>query len=270
MGKRIEYQKGQEIGPYHITYVEEAEPVIQSNGKPIRQAYFKCGRCGKIFKARINNIKNGHTRSCGCYSLEQSIKNIKEYNAKGLPVWNKHEYKEGDEVGDYGVKYIKEDGHQGKARKGIFGCPICHTYFSALIDNVSTGKTKGCGNHHSVGEERLRLIFDNLGIKYEYQKSFPDNFSSITHYPYHYDYYLPDYNLCIEYDGIQHFSYKENTAGWNNKENYLQTQHNDKEKNEYCASHNINLLRIPYTDLSILNEQYIQKKLSTYPKKRRY
>ena len=55
----------------------------------------------------------------------------------------------------------------------------------------------------------------------------------------------------IEFDGEQHFLYKNN--GWNTKEQFLKTQQSDKEKNEYCKRNNIPLIRIPYTHMNSLS-----------------
>ena len=69
-----------------------------------------------------------------------------------------------------------------------------------------------------------------------------------------FDFYLPNYNLCIEFDGAQHYR---PVFG---EHNFEQTQKHDKIKNEYCESHNIELLRIPYWEGSN-SENIIKNKL---------
>lgn len=65
---------------------------------------------------------------------------------------------------------------------------------------------------------------------------------------YRFDFYLPKYNLFIEYDGEQHY----HTARYfgadeeKNELEFIKTQTYDKIKNKYCKDNNINLLRIPY------------------------
>ena len=54
----------------------------------------------------------------------------------------------------------------------------------------------------------------------------------------------------IEYDGEQHFTYKE--EGWNTKINFEETQFRDNYKNQWSKDNNIPLIRIPYTKLSTL------------------
>lgn len=60
-----------------------------------------------------------------------------------------------------------------------------------------------------------------------------------------FDFYIPKYNLIIEYDGFHHF-YPVN--GWGGEEKFKLTQENDAIKNKYCKENDITLLRIPYTD----------------------
>lgn len=57
-----------------------------------------------------------------------------------------------------------------------------------------------------------------------------------------FDFYLPDYNLCIEFDGKQHFTYR-----YMGKKQ-VNLEKNDFMKNVYCMKNNIHLLRIKYTD----------------------
>lgn len=65
----------------------------------------------------------------------------------------------------------------------------------------------------------------------------------------------------IEYDGIQHFKYT--NKGWNTKEHFEKTQKSDKIKNKYALTHNIPLVRIPYTKLGkitledLLGDEYL-------------
>lgn len=55
-----------------------------------------------------------------------------------------------------------------------------------------------------------------------------------------FDFYLPFYRTCIEYDGIQHFRQRN---GWTDLE---LIQKHDEIKNKYCNDNNIQLIRIPY------------------------
>lgn len=265
MGKRIEYQTGEIIGPHGLKYIQEAESYVRPDGKrPVRQAIFECPHCKehKHFITRICYAKNGHTKSCGCLGIQKNIETIQKYNLSEHEIWNRKSLLKGDIVGDNGVIYIKdiEPYHSPTTgrpyRKCLFICPICNREFESLLGNVSTNKVKGCGIHNSYGEEKLDKILSKMNISFERQKKYKDLYGQNSSYPYAFDFYLPDYNCCIEYDGIQHFEYRKNSC-WNNKQNFIDTQRRDKEKNQYCKENNINLIRIPYTDFNKLNQKYI-------------
>lgn len=266
MTQRIKYKKGESLGPWGMIYLKEMPPAQKANGKKIRQALFKCGFCGKEFIARIGNVKNGHTKSCGCESKKASIKTIEEYNAKKIPTWNRLEYKTGDLLNKDGVIYIKDAppgrrSPQGRAiREVIVQCPICHKKFTALLNNITEDKTKSCGAHVSLGEAKVSKILQNINIEFETQKKFP-NLNPKKNHPYRFDFYLPKFNCCIEYDGIQHFEASSSPTSWSTEESLKDNQQRDKIKNEYCKDNSIPLLRIPYTDFDELDENYLINKL---------
>ena len=64
--------------------------------------------------------------------------------------------------------------------------------------------------------------------------------------PLRFDFYLPDYNLLIECQGVQHREWRE---GWISKEDFEKQLEHDKRKREYAKEHNINLLEIWYYEL---------------------
>lgn len=94
----------------------------------------------------------------------------------------------------------------------------------------------------SKGEKLVQHILDVYHIKYEIQKRFDwcrrDNGSYLP-----FDFYLPDYNLCVEYDGIQHFKPVKYFGGMKK----LNSQINrDNFKNKCCLSKGISVIRVSY------------------------
>ena len=86
---------------------------------------------------------------------------------------------------------------------------------------------------------------DSFNILYIRQYTF-DNCKDKRALPF--DFYLPDLNICIEYDGRQHYE-PVDFAGKGDewaKEQLKITQYHDAIKNEYCKNNNIPLLRISY------------------------
>ena len=61
--------------------------------------------------------------------------------------------------------------------------------------------------------------------------------------PLSFDFYVPQCNTCIEYQGIQHYKPVERFGG---EEQFIIQQKHDMIKKEYCAKNNINLIEIPY------------------------
>ena len=101
----------------------------------------------------------------------------------------------------------------------------------------------GCGCpqcKESGGERKVRQWLQNHGIEYIYQKTFIDC-KDQKQLPF--DFYLPDFNVCIEYDGEQHFR---PVDLWGGDESFKRLQLHDSIKTEYCQDNNIHLLRIPY------------------------
>lgn len=110
--------------------------------------------------------------------------------------------------------------------------------------NVLSGQ--GCPQcQESHGERQIRQWLKERDITCIYQKTFSDcrNKKELP-----FDFYLPDYNMCIEYDGQQHFEpvdFAGKGKEWA-KEQFLVIQLHDQIKNQYCQEHNVQLLRIPY------------------------
>lgn len=87
------------------------------------------------------------------------------------------------------------------------------------------------------GEEKILKILQKYNINYTTQHKFV-NCKDIRPLPF--DFYLQDYNLCIEFDGQQHYEPRFGEI------NFQKTLFHDQIKNEYCKNNNIKLLRIPY------------------------
>src|SRR5699024_7144013 len=94
----------------------------------------------------------------------------------------------------------------------------------------------------SKGERLVRGILDKHKIQYEIEKVY-DNLK-VRKQSLPYDFYIPSYNLLIEYDGVQHFKPVQYFGGLKK----LKSQkRRDNLKNLYAKENGINLLRIPYT-----------------------
>lgn len=77
--------------------------------------------------------------------------------------------------------------------------------------------------------------------------------------PLPFDFYLPDFNTCIECQGQQHYYPIEYFGG---AENYNKVVFRDKIKKEYCENNSIQLLYIPYKLSEKEIQLYLSKKLT--------
>lgn len=115
-------------------------------------------------------------------------------------------------------------------------CPK-HGIFIQPIDRHYNGH--GCPKcSSSKGELAIIKILDEYGINYKHEYSFKDLKRIGSTKPMRFDFYLQDYNLCIEFDGRHHF---EEIEG---RENLADVQYRDKLKTQYCKDMGMGLLRL--------------------------
>lgn len=119
----------------------------------------------------------------------------------------------------------------------IVQCKCGNTFTVSLHNYRFTNVCKLCSNKESRGERIIREYLENNQIEFIQEKRF-DDCKDKNVLPF--DFYLPKYNTCIEFDGEQHY--------WDvfSKESTEHTQKHDLMKNAYCDNNNIRLLRIPY------------------------
>jgi very-short-patch-repair endonuclease len=123
-------------------------------------------------------------------------------------------------------------------------CPKHGPFFQKPNDHISS--KCGCPIcSESKGERQIRIILKSLKISFVQEKKFCDLKHKNCLY---FDFYLPDLNVCIEFDGEQHFAPFDIFGG---EESFNIIQIKDKLKNEYCEKNNIRLLRITYLDENI-------------------
>jgi hypothetical protein len=117
-------------------------------------------------------------------------------------------------------------------------CPK-HGKFKQLPKNHLVGK--GCPNcKNSKGNNIVKKYLENNHINFIQEYSFNDcKYEKKLRF----DFYLPEKNTCIEYDGKQHF---EPIESWGGVEMLEKTIQRDEIKNNYCEKNNIHLIRIPY------------------------
>lgn len=181
---------------------------------------------------RFLQIPSGHLQGKGCPKCKNIIisnklkLNTKEFIKRANKIHN-HIY-------DYSkVTYI------GNTNKVII---ICKKHGEFLQTPGSHLNGHGCPKcKSSKGEKEVRRVLKKYGIKFKEQYRIKE---CRDKRPLPFDFYIPKYNLCIEYDGELHYQkwHKSNTS----QLKLEKTQYHDKIKTDYCKQNNIKLLRIPY------------------------
>lgn len=126
-------------------------------------------------------------------------------------------------------------------------CIICpeHGEFYQIPHTHLTGKgCKKCRN--SKGEDKIARVLESKNIRFIHDENCLEFLRELRP-----DFYLPDYNLVIEYDGEQHFKPIEIFGG---VERFEKTQELDALKTQLCEEHNIKLVRISYTQFNEIEE----------------
>lgn len=136
--------------------------------------------------------------------------------------------------------------------KILHKCNKCGNEWYVKPADVLSGE--GCPNCNlSKGELAIKKCLQDMQISFIQQYRFND---CRNNKPLPFDFYLPDYNICIEYDGELHYMAVDYFGG---EEALQNTRKRDKIKDNYCKTNNIKLLRISYQSFNdiekILSEE---------------
>lgn len=111
-----------------------------------------------------------------------------------------------------------------------------------------------CKRFNSKGEIRIKKFLENNYINYESQK----HFSELKQLSF--DFYLPEKNILIEYQGEQHF---QSIKFFGGEKKYLKQTENDNLKRNFCKINNFILIEIGYFDYNNI-ENILSKWLNDY------
>lgn len=202
-----------------------------------------CKKCNKYFwqgaGKHIRGLDCSHGKSTTLLSREEFIKRAK--------IVHKDRY-------DYDkVCYINCNA------KVNITCNKCHKQFLQTPTGHLSGK--GCPYcQQSKGELVIEEYLREKNIPYIMQYRYKD---CKDKYTLPFDFYLPNYNVCIEFQGAQH--YKEGIKFFVLKyknlkkaeEKFRLQKKHDRIKKKYCKNNNINFLEIKH-------DENIEKKLQEY------
>ncbi len=135
----------------------------------------------------------------------------------------------------YDYSYVNYENCQSKVD---IICPKHGLFTQIAFSHKSGSGCKKCNK--SIGENIISEILSSKRVNYIEQKDFEGLKSKSKLY---FDFYIPEYNLCIEFDGLQH---KKAYSFFGGEEALKERMLRDDIKNNYCKENNINLLRISH------------------------
>ena len=188
--------------------------------------------CGNKIIVKGSSLRNGATKSCGCYQKEQTSK-TNTINLIGKTINNFTVLES--------IQGTKTNHHSWRCR-----CNLCGSEDN-IITTTNLYNQYSCGcQTDSKGSCKIKEILNQNNISFITEKRFANcKFGDNNKTQARFDFYLPDYNCLIEYDGRQHFI--QGNGNFDNTKKFKQTQEHDNYKNKWCKENNFLLIRIPYT-----------------------
>ena len=126
-------------------------------------------------------------------------------------------------------------------------CPIHGEFKQQAHSHIN-----GCGCSRctkSRGHKKIALFLEENNIFFKEEERLEGCVNPKTGYKLIFDFYLPEQNICIEYDGEQHFT---PLKMWCSVKSFEKLQKRDLIKTTYCLDKNIRLIRIKYDEDDIL------------------
>ena len=185
-----------------------------------------CKKCGKSFMQRPFNHVCFETGCPTCAQVCQR-KTTEEFIRHAQSI-------HGDKYDYSNTKYLTAK------IKVTMRCKTCNTFFHQLPRSHIYQKS-GCPKcKMSHGESEIIQVLEAAGIGYKREYIFCGCRGKRNRL--RFDFFLPDHNTCIEFDGRQHYDH---TSAWWSEENHER----DLKKNEYCKVFGIRLIRITTDDV---------------------
>jgi rubrerythrin len=211
---------------------------------------FSCSVCNHTFERVAADIfYNGGCPIC-------NVNNLPQRQPKELDTFLNDLYKKNKDI-------VYLDGYTKAYSKLHVRCKKCGHDWWAVGTSITAGV--GCPSCNiSHGEKHIKTYLCDNGIKFIPQKTF-DGLVGVGGGKLSYDFYIPDFNLLIEFQGEFH----DGTVPLQTEIAFLKQQEHDKRKREYACKHNIQLLEIWYYEYDHIDnilDDYLTKQNNLYYK----
>ena len=135
-----------------------------------------------------------------------------------------------------GIEQLED--YKGRNVPIKFRCSKHGIFYKKSSDIFRLRGCPTCLHSKSSGEVAVENFLKENNYRYECQKFFEDckNINYLL-----FDFYLPDYNICIEFQGTQHYQPIKRFGGI---EEFEKVKERDQIKREYCRKNGIKLIEI--------------------------
>ncbi len=249
---------------------KKAETTLKERQEKLyKDAIEACRKKGYEFLSKVEDIINNITYikyKCPIHGVQEArISNL--ISGKGCPDCSteqkRNKYKMNGDIVEERIKQcggilLNKNEYKNQTEKNLkVICPNCQNVFVTSLRNFTQHEGQLCPNctngNKSNGEIRVENYLIEKNIDYIFQYKFED--CKVIN-PLPFDFYIPNLNTIIEFDGIQHF---EETDYFSYS--FEKTHLHDEIKNEYCNKNNITLIRISYKDMNNI-EKILNTKLN--------
>ena len=206
---------------------------------------------------KFNNNKDKIKIGCGDHFFVQ--KTSDHLGGHGCPICAGVKYKTTEEyISECKIKHnnlytYEKTKYTNNNKLVTITCKIHGCFEQEALSHLVGHGCPTCNN--SKGEFLIRCFIEKYKIEYICEKPFDGLIRIDSLY---FDFYLPKLNICIEFDGIQHFKPIKHFGGI---EMFKTLQECDGIKNKWCLENNIKLIRISYRDINRI-EKILKKELN--------
>lgn len=231
-----------------ISNLIDKNDYVISNYDNIRNIYsrftIQCVKCQHIWESTPSNFIN-KKRRC--------------YNCKKGQRWSVDRVKrEFSYIEDYG-KYFIEHVENITNSRSVFTvrCNNNHVWETTPLSFFyNKHRCPTCNESH--GERKIALFLEINNINFQREKKF-DTCKNVKKLPF--DFYLPDYRMLLEFQGLQHFrkmEYSQNEVTNNDK--FERTKLTDAIKKQWAIDNGYRFLEIRYNEINNI-EEILKKEL---------